>query len=130
MEKELESLDLKLTIGDQNKPICYVLIGHFVVSKSMKETILKNICYTDLVYLRINKKLQTQLERPEIEKLIFTTLSQTEDQYFVKIGKNYYVSNPENKITITINSHTFRVITVSSTRKTKGDISIQSKPKY
>jgi biotin synthase-related radical SAM superfamily protein len=130
VEKELESHVQKLTLEGQNKPIYKVLFVHFFGSKSMKETILKNICYTDLVYDRINKKLSARLERSEIEKLIFTTLSQTEDQYFVKIGKNYYVSNPENKITITINSHTFRVITVSTTRKTKGDTPIQSKPKY
>ena len=77
----------------------------------MKEIILKNICYTDLVYGRINKKLNTQLERLEIEKLIYEALSQTEEKHYVKIGKNYYVSNADYGIKITINSYTFRVIT-------------------
>lgn len=82
-----------------------------------KETILRNICYTDLVYGRINKKLNLELSRKQIEDLMFKLLEKTEEQFFSKIGKNYYVINKENRIKITINSNTFRVITVDKIKE-------------
>ncbi len=38
-----------------------------------KTEILEKICYTDLVYERINKKLNIQLSKDEIEKMIYET---------------------------------------------------------
>ena len=43
---------------------------------SYKQDILSNICYTDLVYERINKKLSLNLSRDKIEKLIFEIIKQ------------------------------------------------------
>ncbi len=80
--------------------------------KKNKIDILKNICYTELVYGRINKKLDRQYSKVEIEELIFNIIQMTEVKYFLKKGKNFYISNFENDIRITINSYTFRVITV------------------
>ena len=77
-----------------------------------KTEILKNLCYTELVYGRINKKLSINLSNQEIETLLFKTINATELRNFVKIGKNFYVSNLEKMIQITINSYTYRVITV------------------
>ncbi len=77
-----------------------------------KIEILNNICYTELVYGRINKKLNKQLSKRQIETLIFQTIQETKVDYFQRIGKNIYVSNAEKNMKITINSHTFRVITV------------------
>jgi len=37
---------------------------------------------------------------------------ETEDKYYVKTGKNFYIRNKKYEIEITINSNTFRVITV------------------
>ena len=74
--------------------------------------ILSKICYTELVYQRINKKLKTELSKLEIEKMLFDILSETQEKYFEKIGKNFYVVNSENNIRMTINSNTFRIITV------------------
>ena len=74
--------------------------------------ILQNICYTELVYERINKKLNTKLSKKQIEKLIFEVIKKTKASSFEKIGKNYYVSNIEYNIRITINANTYRVITV------------------
>ena len=37
----------------------------------LKEVVLKNICYTDLVYQRINKKLGISLSKTDIESLIY-----------------------------------------------------------
>ncbi|NVK52451.1 MAG: DUF3781 domain-containing protein [Flavobacteriaceae bacterium] len=77
-----------------------------------KETIITNICYTTLVYDRINKKLATNLSKLEIEALILKVLTETHKSFFLKKGKNFYVSNTLHKIRITINSNTYRVITV------------------
>lgn len=77
-----------------------------------KNEILDKICYTELVYGRINKKLNTEFSKSEIEKMLFDILFETQKQYFQKIGKNIYVINPEKNIKITINSYTNRIITV------------------
>ena len=74
--------------------------------------ILSKICYTELVYQRINKKLKTELSKLEIEKMLFDILNETQEKYFKKIRKNIYVNNSDNNIKITINSNTFRIITV------------------
>ena len=77
-----------------------------------KTEILNKICYTELVYDRINKKLKSNYSKSEIETMIFDFIKETQESYFQKIGKNFYVSNTENNIKITINSHTYRIITV------------------
>ena len=77
-----------------------------------KIKILQNICYTELVYGRINKKLKTNFTKPEIEDMLLKILENTSEEYYQKIGKNFYVSNIENNIRITINSYTYRIITV------------------
>ncbi|WGH76620.1 DUF3781 domain-containing protein [Tenacibaculum tangerinum] len=77
-----------------------------------KQEIVESICYTELVYERINKKLNIKFSKKEIENYILSILKETDVFFFAKIGKNYYVTNTENNIRITINSNTFRIITV------------------
>jgi hypothetical protein len=79
-----------------------------------KAQIINNICYTALVYGRINKKLKTSYSKSEIETFLLDVLNQTHLDHFQKIGKNYYVTNIENNIIVTINSNTYRIITVDS----------------
>ena len=77
-----------------------------------KTEILKNICYTELVYERINKKLNSKYSKGEIEKKLFDIIKETTENNFQKIGKNIYVTNQKNNIIITVNSNTYRIITV------------------
>ena len=77
-----------------------------------KTEILSHLCYTELVYGRINKKLQTNMSNEEIEELMIKVIKNYNEQSFQKIGKNYYISNEQYNIRVTINSYTFRVITV------------------
>ena len=77
-----------------------------------KAEILQNICYTELVYGRINKKLNTKLSKSEIEEMLFDIISKTPDMFFQRTGKNIYVSNKDKNIRITINTNTYRIITV------------------
>lgn len=77
-----------------------------------KSEILNKICYTELVYERINKKLNSELSKREIEKMLFDIIEKTNELSFQKTGKNIYVINKERNISVTINLNTFRVITV------------------
>lgn len=77
-----------------------------------KKGIIKNLCYTELVYDRINKKLGLAYTKKQIEELIHNILTECGESSFSKIGKNYYISNWDRKIRVTINSYTNRVITV------------------
>lgn len=77
-----------------------------------KQSIIEHLCYTDLVFKRINKKLSVNFSNDRIEIFIKETLESTDKRFFSKKGKNFYITNSEKNIRITINSNTFRVITV------------------
>jgi hypothetical protein len=79
---------------------------------NIKNEILLKICYTELVYGRINKKLGINFSKKQIEEHILKILKETYERYFLKTGKNYYITNKKHQIRITINSYTFRIITV------------------
>lgn len=83
----------------------------------IKQKILENICYTEQVYNRINKKLKIEFTKEQVEVFILKILKETDRNFFVKTGKNIYVTNAEKNIRITINSNTFRIITVDRIRK-------------
>ncbi len=85
--------------------------------KEVKEKILNQLCYTELVYGRINKKLSSERTKIEIEEYISNTLKKTESKRFEKRGKNYYVTNESENIRLTVNSNTFRIITVDQLSK-------------
>ena len=76
-----------------------------------KTEILNKICYTDLVYKRINKKLNLQLTKNEIEKMIYEIIEVTDRTKFQKTGKNIYITNNYKNVRLTINSYTNRIIT-------------------
>lgn len=77
----------------------------------MKDIILENICYTELVYQRINKKLNLNLLKTEIEILVYQTIKD-ESSTINRKGKNYYIKNIQKHIQITVNANNYRVITV------------------
>lgn len=79
--------------------------------KDYKTEILDKICYTDLVYGRINKKLNMQLSKDEIERMIYRIVEETDKAKFQKTGKNIYITNNYRNVRLTINSYTNRIIT-------------------
>lgn len=79
--------------------------------------ILDKICYTELVYGRINKKLNTQLSKNKIEEMIFEIINETDETEFQKTGKNIYITNEKRNIRLTINSYTNRIITADKVNK-------------
>jgi FKBP-type peptidyl-prolyl cis-trans isomerase (trigger factor) len=87
--------------------------------ENAKTLILKKICYTELVYERINKKLNLKYSKTEIEKMIYEIIEETDESQFQKKGKNIYITNPAHNMRLTVNSNTFRIITVDLLLKTK-----------
>jgi hypothetical protein len=66
------------------------------------------------VYGRINKKLKTGMGREQIETFIYSAINETAEEYFRRQGKNIYITCTKNKIVVTVNSSTRRVITVDA----------------
>ena len=85
--------------------------------ENYKKVILDKVCYTELVYGRINKKLNIQLSKDKIEELILTIISETDETDFLKTGKNIYITNKTRNIKLTINSYTNRIITAERLKK-------------
>ena len=84
-----------------------------------KKVILDKLCYTELVYGRINKKLKIDLSKDKIEELITTVILETDENKFIKTGKNIYITNEKRSIMLTINSYTNRIITADKLKKEK-----------
>ncbi len=84
---------------------------------NLKKEILDKICYTELVYERISKKLKINLSKNKIEELIIVIISETEESNFLKKGKNIYITNNKRNIRLTINSYTNRIITADTLNK-------------
>ena len=82
-----------------------------------KKEILDKICYTELVYERINKKLNLKLSKNKIEEMIFAIIKETDETQYQKTGKNIYITNNERNVRLTINSYTNRIITADKLNK-------------
>ncbi len=76
-----------------------------------KSEIIDKICYTELVYERINKKLNINLSKAEIEEMVIGIIKEIDGSQFHKKGKNIYITNNGKNIRLTINSFTKRLIT-------------------
>ena len=83
-----------------------------------KTEILKRICYTELVYERINKKLHAKFSKLAIEEMLYGIIKETQEGFFQRIGKNIYIANHEKNMKITVNSNTCRIITIDKINKT------------
>ena len=85
--------------------------------ENYKKDILDKICYTELVYGRINNKLNIELSNNKIEEMIFAIINETDETEFQKTGKNIYITNNERNVRLTINSYTNRIITADRLKK-------------
>ncbi|MFC6176984.1 DUF3781 domain-containing protein [Companilactobacillus huachuanensis] len=75
-----------------------------------RSTFLKNVCYTPLVFGRVNKKLNLSLSNEEVQSLVNRIISD-EKTIIHKTGKNYYLQN--KTIELVINSFNYRLITAN-----------------
>jgi len=86
---------------------------------NFKKNVLDKICYTELVYGRINKKLNMELSKSNMEEMILEIIKGTDETNFQKRGKNIYITNIQYNIKLTINSYTYRIITADNLKKIK-----------
>lgn len=71
---------------------------------------LENVCYTPLVFGRVNKKLQQNLSSEEIKSLV-DKIIKDDTTTIIKNGKNYYLQN--GTVELVINSFNYRLITAN-----------------
>ncbi len=68
-----------------------------------KKEIIDKICYTELAYGRINKKLSPNLTNDKIEEFISIIISETDENNFIKKSKNIYIKSNIRNVRLTIN---------------------------
>jgi len=83
------------------------------MTNTLLSELQRTVCYTELVYQRVNKKLKTQLTQTEIEALVDRLLADVTSSV-EKRGKNYYITNQHAQIQLVINSFNSRLITVNA----------------
>lgn len=89
-----------------------------------KKEISEKICYTELVYERINKKLNIDFSKDKIKEMILTIITETNETQYQKKGKNIYITNNERNVRLTINSYTNRIITADKLNKQRSATTI------
>lgn len=77
---------------------------------SLNDELVAKVCYTPLVFARVNKKLQQQLTPDEIKHLVQLVLAD-ERSVIIRRGKNFYLTNHFYQLCLTINASTYRLIT-------------------
>ncbi|NLR31552.1 DUF3781 domain-containing protein [Levilactobacillus tujiorum] len=83
-----------------------------LASWELLDQIKTQVCYTELVYQRVNKKLAVDLSQAEVEALVIAMLDDVTTS-IEKLGKNYYVANSTRRVQLAINSFNYRLITVN-----------------
>lgn len=83
-----------------------------LASRELLDQIKAHVCYTELVYQRVNKKLAVNLSKAEVETLIISVLDDVATSV-EKLGKNYYVTNLPRQVQLVINSFNYRLITAN-----------------
>lgn len=75
------------------------------------KTISAKICYTPLVFERVNKKLGLNQDETATKLMVANVLANPDD--VSRRGKNYYVRSRRYRVELTINASNYRLITVS-----------------
>ncbi len=75
-----------------------------------RNTFVIDICYTVLVFNRVNKKLKTNWDVLTIKHIVNDILVSNDSNYKLQ-GKNWYVSNKNKNIELVINKNNYRLIT-------------------
>ncbi|WP_423058328.1 DUF3781 domain-containing protein [Brevibacterium linens] len=71
----------------------------------------EEVCYTDLVFDRVNEKLGTSLSNTEVKELVASVM-QSSESVANRSGKNWYISEWHTGVRLTINASTLSLITV------------------
>jgi hypothetical protein len=88
------------------------------VNEALKESITKGFKNTALGFLRIRKNLEIMdLSDAETEEYLKETLSLTSIENIETKGKNHYFKCFEKNAILTVNSHSFTIITAKIINK-------------
>ncbi|HJE86748.1 DUF3781 domain-containing protein [Levilactobacillus brevis] len=80
--------------------------------RELLDQIKAQVCYTELVYGRVKKKLAVNLTKAEVGSLVIAVLGDGATDV-EKLGKNYYVTNSTRRAQLVINSFNYRLITAN-----------------
>ncbi|MEX0380707.1 DUF3781 domain-containing protein [Leuconostoc sp. MS02] len=81
------------------------------------KVIQSHVCYTALVYQRVNKKLSRDMTSTQIEALVQRVLN-SELMSILCRGKNYYIEDKTEGVVLTINKNNYRLITINKLQGT------------
>jgi len=70
----------------------------------------EQVCYTELVFQRVNKKLKIEMSEAEVKVLVQEILADATTSV-ERRGKNYYITNAARNVRLTINHFNCRLIT-------------------
>ncbi|WP_318765025.1 DUF3781 domain-containing protein [Lactiplantibacillus carotarum] len=73
--------------------------------------IKSKLCYTPLVFERVNKKLDLNQDEAATKALVNHVLAQPDG--IDRRGKNYYVQSRKYQVELTVNASNYRLITVN-----------------
>ena len=79
------------------------------MTHELLKVIQSRVCYTDLVYQRVNKKLNRDMTPAQIEALVQRVLNNELTSILCQ-GKNYYIEDKIEDVVLTINRNNYRLI--------------------
>ena len=87
------------------------------MTHELLKVIQSRVCYTDLVYQRVNKKLNKDMTPAQIEALVQRVLNNELTSILCQ-GKNYYIEDKIKDVVLTINRNNYRLITINKLQRT------------
>ncbi|MBZ5977835.1 DUF3781 domain-containing protein [Leuconostoc gelidum subsp. gelidum] len=85
------------------------------MTNELLKIIQSRVCYTPLVYERVNKKLSQIMLPTQVDELVTRVLN-SEYASIISRGKNYYIEERTEGVILTINKNNYRLITINKSQ--------------
>jgi len=86
------------------------------MTNELLKIIQSRVCYTPLVYERVNKKLSQIMLPTQVDELVTRVLN-SEYASIISRGKNYYIEERTEGVILTINKNNYRLITINKSQE-------------
>ncbi|MBZ5992696.1 DUF3781 domain-containing protein [Leuconostoc gelidum] len=86
------------------------------MTNELLKIIQSSVCYTPLVYERVNKKLSQIVSPTQVDELVTRVLN-SEYASIISRGKNYYIEERTEGVILTINKNNYRLITINKSQE-------------
>ncbi|AFS40434.1 DUF3781 domain-containing protein [Leuconostoc gelidum] len=86
------------------------------MTNELLKIIQSSVCYTPLVYERVNKKLSQIMSPTQVDELVTRVLN-SEYASIISRGKNYYIEERTEGVILTINKNNYRLITINKSQE-------------